>query len=478
MVAALAVGASLLAVKATRAQNEAEQRERDALTAQKEAEAERKKTAEALEDVLRLADSKTIRDLIGQESRLWPVRPDVAPRMAAWIKEVEAVQGRLPVHEQALERLQRAPTTSETKPWKLETLSTIVSDLERLSADDGLLATVRSRYEAARTLGQRSVEAHAEAWSAATARIKRSPKYTGLEMSPQVGLVPLGPDPRSGLEEFAHLGSGSLPQRGEDGQLAYEEDAAIVLVLIPGGEFLMGAQRQDPEKPNFDPHAGDREPVHRVRLSPYLIAKHECTQAQWATLAGGQKPSRYGPHVDEKRWTLSLRCPVENISWNDCQRWLPRHGLGFPTEAQWEHACRAGTDTPWPSGRGVERLAKAANVADQYLKKNGGGLRWSYESFEDGFAVPCPVGSLAPNAFGLHDCLGNVNEWCIDTWHEYRLEDIAVDPVSSEPAMNRVNRGGSWMNVSAVCRSAQRMGSDPGLLSVYVGVRPARAIDP
>ena len=113
-------------------------------------------------------------------------------------------------------------------------------------------------------------------------------------ITPQLGLVPLGEDPDSHLFEFAHLGSGSIPTRDEKGHLVPEEDAAVVLVLIPGGTFQMGAQKEDKDGPNYDPEAEDDEsPVHEVTLSPFFLSKYECTQAEWKAMTGGLDPSRY-----------------------------------------------------------------------------------------------------------------------------------------------------------------------------------------
>ena len=86
----------------------------------------------------------------------------------------------------------------------------------------------------------------------------------------------MGPDPDSHLFEFAHLGSGSLPKRDpQSKRLVQGDDAAIVLVLIPGGTFQMGAQQTDVNKPNYDPQAdGDESPVHEVTLSPYFLSKY------------------------------------------------------------------------------------------------------------------------------------------------------------------------------------------------------------
>jgi formylglycine-generating enzyme required for sulfatase activity len=356
--------------------------------------------------------------------------------------------------------------------------------LARIEASDGTgaLADVRERHDFVTTLHQRSIEDHRAKWDEVIAAIGTSPKYAGLRVKPQLGLVPLGQDPDSGLFEFAHLGSGSVPKRDEGSkQLAQEDDAAIVLVLIPGGTFLMGAQK-DKSKPNHDPMAeSDEAPVHEVTLSPYFMAKYECTQAQWIAMTGGLDPSRFkaGGATGEKQHTL--RNPVERVSWEDGvgeTGWLARNRLGLPSEAQWEYACRAGADTPWFSGRDVRTLSKVANIGDAWLKAHGGTSFHVTPEVEDGHSAHAPVGSYAPNAFGLCDVHGNVWEWCRDT-HKGKSYSpgSATDPLVDEPGP-RVLRGGAWLNPAKYVRSALRNGGAPTLRADDVGFRPARPVTP
>src|SRR5262245_66256570 len=107
------------------------------------------------------------------------------------------------------------------------------------------------------------------------------PRYEGLELAPQLGLLPLGQDPESGLWEFADLQTGDPPERGSHGKLDLKTGFGLVFVLLPGGNFWMGAQNADPVKPNFDPHAQIDEALHQVRLSPFFLSKYEMTQGQW-----------------------------------------------------------------------------------------------------------------------------------------------------------------------------------------------------
>jgi formylglycine-generating enzyme required for sulfatase activity len=125
-------------------------------------------------------------------------------------------------------------------------------------------------------------------------------------------------------------------------------------------------------------------------------------------------------------------------------------------------------------------LASVANIADQYGKDHGAGSWASWErDLDDGFTVHAPVGSLRPNAFGLHDVHGNVWEWCRDGFGAYSLPVSSGDceRLVSSPR-SRVVRGGGWLDVAAAARSSSRYGSDPGFARDALGLRPARAVTP
>ena len=508
-------------------------------TAHEEAQAARDAKAVALHEVYRLADAKKVTDLLEQEQALWPVHPYQAPAMKAWLDRAAAVLTNRDEHEASLERLRRKatpyseaerrrdhadrlerldgirgrlaataePPTSEaaragwsqqraaarqeverleasvaergswafesdTDDWHHQVLSDLIADLDRLATTR---AEVAQRHEQAATLAERSTTAYAAAWAESAAAIAASPRYGGLAIEPQVGLVPLGADPTSGLFEFAVLDTGQVPERDPaSGRLFLMDDFALVLVLIPGGTYLQGAQRVDAAAPNYDPLAdADESPVHPVTISPFFLSKYECTQAQWEALSE-TTPSRYAPGT----WggqVATRRNPVEQVSWDDCARWLARHNLVLPAAAQWEYAARAGTTTPWWCGRSMEELAKAANVCDAYCKAHGGLPSWQFsEDVNDGFLVTAPVGSLAPNPFGLHDVHGNVTEWCLDVFGPY-VDGPMTDPVGQGRG-NREYRGGSWNDVAPLSRSSNRSSLGTNLRSHAFGVRPARPL--
>jgi formylglycine-generating enzyme required for sulfatase activity len=373
--------------------------------------------------------------------------------------------------------------------WWHGQLSILVGDLKAfMNEKTGLYSEgvsergwgiVRRRKEAT-TIEERSVSG-AEAssrWDDAIAAIATSEKYGGLKLSPQLGLLPIGEDRDSGLWEFAHLESGEPAQRGPDGKLVLKEEMGLVFVLIPAGSFWMGAQNTPGR--NHDPAANANEsPVNEVTLDAFFLSKYEMTQGQWKWLTG-RNPSFYaaGYGVGDRAFTLLN--PVEQVSWTQCSALLSREGLILPTEAQWEYAARTGTETPWWTGADVHSLEGAANIADNYYKHHGGPVSFEFEEWlDDGFAVHAPVGSFKANAFGLHDVIGNVFEWCRDGVGGYNLPVRKGDGLRQVTGgASRVHRGGAFLNPGSTLRSAGRMTFGAENRGDYLGLRPARAITP
>ena len=212
--------------------------------------------------------------------------------------------------------------------------------------------------------------------------------------------------------------------------------------------------------------------------SPFAVSVAEITFAEWDACArtggcGGLIP-------DNEGWGRGPR-PVINVSWEDAQayvEWLSdetgeRYSL--PSEAQWEYTARAGTETARFWGRGPEDQCRYANGAD------AAGLLeypdWNTADCSDGYTEAAPVRSLEPNAFGLHDMLGNVSEWTRDCWNE-RYAGGPVDGTAWESGdcSRRVTRGGSWINQPGNLRAGNRYPFPVDTRDRTIGFRVARVM--
>lgn len=339
---------------------------------------------------------------------------------------------------------------------------------------DGAIPAMEQRLALARDVGERSLVEHAGTWRAAIASIadeRSCPAYRGLRIAPQVGLVPIGRDPRSGLWEFVHLASGDVPGRSVRGVLELAAEHGIVLVLVPPGRIEMG----------HDSNAiWDGAPLPTVELDAFLLGKHEVTQAQWWRMTGAN-PSyfRVGTHWADRTCdaegnkesrTITWKHPVDQVSWVDARTILGRFALGLPTEAQWEYACRAGTTTPWCLGATTGELRGRVNVGDGVE----GGMPY------DGYLVSAPVDTFPSNPWGFLHILGNVSEWVADPfWTRPAFAYRAGDGLQDAPRSSlQMTRGGNFWGVPLECESGYRVDQPATSTEGGIGVRAARRLDP
>ncbi len=217
--------------------------------------------------------------------------------------------------------------------------------------------------------------------------------------------------------------------------IALAEGVDMTFAWIAPGTFLMGSPMGEPGREDF-------ETLHEVKLPQgFYLGIHAVTQAQWQVVMGDNPSLSKG----ENR-------PVEQVSWNECQEFCAklseRDGkrYGLPSEAEWEHACRAGTTTPFHFGDTIS--TRQANYNCNYPVNDGTG---EYRR------QTTSVGSFSPNAWGLFDMHGNVSEWCQDEYRPYE-EPQNKDTLETKNVgeIIRVLRGGSWFCGARSCRAAHR----------------------
>ncbi|MEW6074621.1 MAG: bifunctional serine/threonine-protein kinase/formylglycine-generating enzyme family protein [Planctomycetota bacterium] len=466
-------------------------------------------------NVLRLSAFQDVDDLTRQaDEELWPPLPAQVPAYEGWLRNARALVAGLypdPAHDDpghlavlaelrsralpagpAAEAAGRPPYrfARDDDRWWHAQLEKLIAGIEAFSdPETGLVAGispahgwgVEQRLAFAGTLEERSVSGPeaSRRWTAARAAIAANERYRGLDLPPQLGLLPLGEDPESHLYEFLHLQSGAEPARDPDGRIVVTPEMGIVLVLLPGGTFRRGAQSGDPGAPAYHSLAESNEgPLHDVSVSPFFLSKYEMTQAQWTRLTG-RNPSLYQGVLEKVEGEFGPTHPVEHVHWFDCDATMRRANLVLPSEAQWEYAARGGTLTAWWTGDDARSLLGAANVAD----RSGvpiGVPESNAVDFDDGYPLHAPVGTFRPNPFGLHDVHGNVWEWCLD-WFDDNFystpESRRPDPVGEEsPRQRRAARGACFYYGVWHSRSAARGEFDPLVPFPMHGLRPARAV--
>ncbi len=315
----------------------------------------------------------------------------------------------------------------------------------------------------------------------------------------------------------------ALPQA--DSGAAFTDRLGMRFVRVPAGEFMMGSAESPQALAKAFPHAerrrltdlADEQPVHRVRLTrDFWLGAHEVTVGQFRQFvqASGYVPESvrdgsgaygFNPRYDPSRtqrgdlfegrdpryswqnpgFAQTDAHPVVNVTWNDAvamARWLSeREGVTYrlPTEAEWEYAARAGSRTRYPGGDDPQVLLRSANTFDRETALRWPRWRDQAGHGSDGHAFTAPVGSYAPNAFGLYDMIGNVWEWCADWYAEdYYRRSPTDDPAGPASGKVRVRRGGSWHTWPLYARVAFRNWNTPETRYVLLGFRLLREQGP
>jgi formylglycine-generating enzyme required for sulfatase activity len=254
--------------------------------------------------------------------------------------------------------------------------------------------------------------------------------------------------------------------------------AKMEMVWIPAGSFTMGstlsaaelAKKYGGKEESF----ADEHPAHTVELGGFWMGKFEVTNAQYRQFRAGHDSSSFEGHSlngDDQ--------PVVEVSWEDAKAfydYLSKESgktYTLPTEARWEYACRAGTKTDRYWGDDDASMGQYANTADRTFEAEFRTTLlplmmkvlpdFKIAETTDGYVVSAPVGKFRPNAFGLHDMIGNVAEWCSDWYGErYYAESPLRNPTGPLEGQYRVVRGGFWDYRAYYCRSAGRGNASPG----------------
>jgi formylglycine-generating enzyme required for sulfatase activity len=257
-------------------------------------------------------------------------------------------------------------------------------------------------------------------------------------------------------------------QYGTYFDLTIGENITQRFIWIAPGAFNMGSPQDELGRDD------DEGPQHKVVLTQgFWMADTACSQAFWSTLMLGENPSHFKGN---------LELPVESVSWDDTQKLLEVLAIAMtdaglelvpalPTEAQWEYACRAGTEGPFNTGSTI--TSEQANFDGQRPYREGEGKGTFRNS-------TVPVKSFKPNDWGLHQMHGNVWEWCDDGRRKYTTE-LVTNPgdrfLNREGGLGRVAdsvrafRGGSWYGDARFVRSAHRNANHRVIRSRILGLR-------
>jgi formylglycine-generating enzyme required for sulfatase activity/uncharacterized caspase-like protein len=313
---------------------------------------------------------------------------------------------------------------------RFEAAKELIAQAERLIPDSKAVAGAKKGLAEARAqnrqargadlLAQAQVAAEAKDLDQAEALLAQAGQVLG--QSPEVGRL------KSRLERLAQ----TTPRRGAQ---TFVNTIGVHFVLIPAGTFWMGQPVKMGALPN-------EQPRHKVTITkPFWLGVHELTQGQWRKLLDKNPSSSQG---DDR--------PVNNFSWTELNQFLAKLNQAegtakyrLPTEAEWEYACRAGTETDFTFGNDDQELGQYA------------WLLFSSLSFG-----AMPVGQKKPNAWGLYDIHGNVQELCSDWYGEdYYAQSPETDPQGPPSGEAKVARGGSYLESSKGLRCTTRVMGNP-----------------
>jgi formylglycine-generating enzyme required for sulfatase activity len=271
---------------------------------------------------------------------------------------------------------------------------------------------------------------------------------------------------------------------------AWTNSIQMEFVRIPAGEFTMGSPLSEMDR-------FTNETPHQVKITkPFLLGATHVTVGQFGVFV---KETGYQTVAEKEGWAYGAwnaeqnkwdrleggswrnpgfaqddTHPVVCVNWHDATafcRWLAgkeRRSYRLPTEAEWEYACRAGTKTAYPWGENPDDGQGRANGCDQTAA--GRFALFPAFTWSDGFLYTSPVARFRPNAWGLHDMIGNTLQWCADGFADYPAGPVE-DPRGPADAKERNLRGGAFVYGPRHCRSAFRGRNSPDFRNFYIGFR-------
>lgn len=290
-------------------------------------------------------------------------------------------------------------------------------------------------------------------------------------------------NPFTGMDWLTQAGTGS-PAAGRAQNLNFVLDMGdgveMETVFIPPGDARIGSPdseigvpdqiarlQKSGKAPTRD--SGEGPQIHKTIPNGFYLGKYEITVAQFRRFRADY---RHTPIYDGNKSHAIDRVDQPCIvTWNEAKafcRWLSDKSgrrVRLPTEVEWEYACRAGSETRFFWGDDDTVAVKYGNVADDAYLVFSPGV--SVFPGNDGYAFAAPVGHFKPNAWGLFDMIGNVEEWCED---EYRTDAYSQPGTSTQTGL-RVLRGGSWTSDVQYARCAARHGADPSDTNLWSGFR-------
>jgi formylglycine-generating enzyme required for sulfatase activity len=263
-----------------------------------------------------------------------------------------------------------------------------------------------------------------------------------------------------------------------------------LMKVLPPGKFMQGSPATDADAQPFE------QPQHSVTIGyAFGVGVYEVTVGEFREFVDASKRKITGCTVYDGSWheradlgwndvgyPQSSTHPVACVSWRDAldyTTWLS-HKTGqhyrLASASEWEYAARAGSETSRPWGGDTEAACKSANVADLSAAQRYPG--WKVHQCTDGYVYSAPVGSFAPNAFGLYDMLGNVFEWVADCWQpDYQGAPTDGSAWMTADCAQHDMRGGSWFTSAAAVSVAARNRFEEGYRSNSVGFRLVREIE-